>query len=354
MNSESKPQSKKGVGLFFLDALMIFLLVINLAWIVFDWLFEYEYIRSFLYSIAPGFTEGYASAIHPRFILIDLLFVSLFLTEFFYRWAMAIYQKTYHRWFFFPFIHFYDLIGCIPIGGFRFFRLLRIISIVYRLQKAGIIDLGETSAALFLKKYYQVLLEELSNRVTLNILSDIQQEVRNGGPVAERIMNEIILPQKEPIVEWMSNRIEIAAQKHYGRNESDIRDYVEEKIQVALDESEELGKLSHVPLLGPVVKNIVQRAVSEIVFHVVHGMIQDIASRRNRVIFSETADIVFDTLLHREDTSEMNQWVRKAFEDSIEIIKDQVRVQQWKLRDLSESEEDFQRLFREEMMNREK
>ena len=59
--------------------------------------------------------------------LYDLAFVVIFLTEFCVRWVAAVVRKTYMRWYFFPFIHWYDLIGCIPLGGARIFRFLRII-----------------------------------------------------------------------------------------------------------------------------------------------------------------------------------------------------------------------------------
>ena len=53
---------------------------------------------------------------------------------------MAIRKQTYPRWYFYPFLHWYDLLGCIPIGSFRMLRLLRLISLTIRLQKMGIID----------------------------------------------------------------------------------------------------------------------------------------------------------------------------------------------------------------------
>ena len=338
------------IGFFLLDFLMITLLVVNLAWIVFDWLFEYELIRSYLHQVAPAFTDSYAANIHPRFILIDLMFVSVFLTEFFIRWAMAVYHRMYHRWFFFPFIHFYDLLGCIPVGGFRFLRLLRIISITYRLQKNGIIDLSDTAPVRFSRKYYGILLEELSDRVTLNILTDIQQEVRNGGPVVDRIVNEVVMPQRESLVEWMSHRIEKVARHNYDGYRDDIQSYVQERINTAVDENEEFARLEQIPIFGSLVRNTIEKAIGDIVFSVINGIMQDLASERNRVLINETADILFDAILLKEEDTELNRLVVDTVDRSLEIVKQQVQVQQWKLRDLAEDEEDFRRRLREELM----
>ncbi len=338
------------IGFFFLDFLMIILLVVNLAWIVFDWLFEYGLIRSYLHGIAPEFTDMYARAIHPRFILIDLMFVSVFLTEFFVRWAMAVYHRMYHRWFFFPFIHLYDLLGCIPVGGFRFLRLLRIISITYRLQKHGIIDLSDTTLVRFIRKYYGIMIEELSDRVTLNILSDIQREVRNGGPVVDRIVSEVVMPQRESLVEWMSHRIEKVAAENYDGYREDIRGYVQERINTAIDENDEFARLEQIPIFGSLVRNTIEKAIGDMVFSVINGIMQDLASDRNRVLINESADVLFDAILLKEEDTELNRLVIDTVDRSLEIVKQQVSVQQWKLRDMAEDEEDFQRRLRDELM----
>ncbi len=342
-------QSKSKSGFFLLDALMILLLVINLGWIIFDWMFEYEPIRAMLNAVSAPFTDWYASTIHPRFILIDLIFVSVFLTEFFVRWAMAVYHRIYHRWFFFPFIHFYDLLGCIPISGFRFLRLLRIISITYRLQKHGIIDLSDTVPVAFIRKYYGILMEELTDRVTLNIINDVQQEVRNGGPVVDRVVNEVVLPKKDPLVEWISHRIEKVASDNYDLYRDDIQSYVQERINTAMKENKEFSRLDQIPLFGSLVRKTIEQAISDMVFSVINGMIQDLASSRNRILINETADILFDAILLKEEDSELNQMVIDTMDRSLEIVKQQVEVQQWKLRDIAEDDEHFRQLLREEL-----
>lgn len=340
-------------GFFILDFLMIILLMVNLVWIVFDWLFEYELIRGFLQMHVPDFTATYATVVHPRFILIDLMFVAVFLTEFFVRWAMAVYQRVYHRWFFFPFIHFYDLLGCIPVGGFRFLRLLRIVSITYRLQKNGIIDLSDTVVVRFLRKYYGIILEELSDRVTVNILSDIQREVRTGGPVVDRILNDVVMPQRTSLVEWMSHRIEKVANDNYDGYREDIREYVQERITTALDENDEFARLEQIPVFGSVVRNTMERAISDMVFSVINGIMQDLASNRNRVLINEAADVLFDAILLKEEDTELNRLVVDTVDRSLDIVKQQVSVQQWKLRDLAEDEQHFRTLLREELMKAE-
>ena len=110
VNVENLKRSHQ-ITLFLVDAIMLFLISVNLIWIIFDSLFVSDLFRSLLNGISPTFTSFYASQIHPDFVTYDLMFVAVFITEFVLRWGVAIYQKTYHRWFFYPFVHWYDLVA---------------------------------------------------------------------------------------------------------------------------------------------------------------------------------------------------------------------------------------------------
>lgn len=337
---------------FVLDALMIVLLLVNLHLIVFDWLFELPAFRGWLASVAPELHSWYAARIHPRFFFIDLVFVSVFLTEFFLRWALAIKERVYHRWYFFPFIHFYDLLGSIPVGGFRFLRLLRIVSITWRLQRAGIIDLSNTAPARFISRYYSVFVEEISDKVALNILSGLQKEVQRGGPVTDRIVEDVILPKKEPLTEWISSRVEQVAARNYGRYDQDIRSYVQYRIDQALRENKELSRLDQIPVFGSLLRETLSSVVSDVVFHVVSGMLQDLASPANRRLVSEAADLFFEAILLREQPSEAGDLVSQTLVEALEVVREQIQVQQWKLRDLAETDEEFEELLRRELLTR--
>ena len=129
----AKLRASNETPLFILDFVMLVLIISNLFCLVFDTFFENRIVQDLLFWAFPGFTEFYKSQIHPNFLVYDLIFVSVYLSEFVLRWIIAIRRKTYYRWFFYPFVHWYDLIGCIPVGAFRWLRLLRVFSIVYRL-----------------------------------------------------------------------------------------------------------------------------------------------------------------------------------------------------------------------------
>ncbi len=337
------------LGLFVLDFLMVVVLLVNLSWIVFDWLFSYGPVRDLLAQFAPEFVERYALEIHPRFILIDLVFVGVFMIEFFVAWMLAIRSRLYHRWFFYPVLHWYDIMGLIPIGGFRFLRLLRIISIVYRLQRVGVVDLSGSAPVRFVHKYYAVVMEELSDRVTINILADLQDEVRHGGAVADRILSDVVRPHKDELVEWLSHRIEAVAARHYPRYQPRIRSYVQDRINHAFNANREFVRLEQIPVFGSLIRGVMEKAINDVVFDVVNGIMQDLASDRNRALLDELAELTFEAVLLHEEESPLGRIVADTVDRSLEILKQHVRVQRWKIRDNSEDEEQFRRRLRDEL-----
>jgi hypothetical protein len=118
------------------DVLMMVTLTLNLALLLFEAVYDISAFQDWFHNIVPGVADFYQVYIHTHFHLIDLGFVAFFLFEFFLSWAIAVYQRWYLKWYFYPFIHWYDLIGCVPIGSFRFLRILRVFSILIRLHKA--------------------------------------------------------------------------------------------------------------------------------------------------------------------------------------------------------------------------
>lgn len=346
MMAEHERERRRLLAYVSIDVVMIVLLIANLVLIIFDWLYGYDAIQRLLLQVLPGFARWYAEQVQPRFILIDLGFVAVFLLHFFVGWIVAAVRRDYHRWYFYPFVHWYDILGCIPIAGFRFLRLLRVITIVYRLHRAGFIDLAETGPARLLTKYYGVLVEEVSDRVVIKMLSDVQQEVRSGGPLLDRIVADVIRPRKAELVEWMSRRIQAVASRNYERYRGELDGYVSERIDKALDGNRELAALNLLPVVGPAVRNTVERAIIDIVSNVIHGIVQDLSSKRNKRLMEESADVLFDALLLKEEDPELNAMVIGTIDQSLEIVKHQVSIQQWKVRDLAEDEEDLKRRLR--------
>ena len=329
--------SWKRTELFLLvvDLLMLILIMANLTLILFDGLFSILYVQELLAQYASPFYKVYMP-IHQDFVFYDSWFVGVFVSELLIRWFIAAVRKTYHKWWFYPFVHWYDTLGCIPVGSFRFLRVLRIVSILYRLQRNRLIDLTKTYFFRQGRKYYRILIEEISDRVVLNVLGGIKDEVNQGSPLAEQILKEVVQPRKSDLVEWLSDRIQTVLTEHYGSYRPDLRSYVDNRIEKAVSENREIGALEAIPLIGGSIRHTLEYAISDIVFRVVDGIVNDLSSSQNRILIDEMSGVLFDAILFEEEDKRLESTVRNMLTESIDRIASEVEVQQWKVREIKE------------------
>lgn len=201
--------------LLLVDVAMIVLVSVNLALILFDTLFLAETFRSLLADYFPEFHDFYRDTIHEDFLLWDLMFVAVYLVEFVISWIVAAVRRTYAAWFYYPFAHWYDLLGLIPVGGFRWLRILRVVSLLYRLQKRGLVDLSDTWLGRTLRHWYNAAVEEISDAVVTNVLTGAQRELSSDVPLVRRIENQVLAPRKDALVDFIvSTLVETASRTH--------------------------------------------------------------------------------------------------------------------------------------------
>lgn len=320
------------------DLLMMAALTVNLSLIIFDWLFASLTVQNLLRETTPAFFYWYLQNIHQKFLIIDLYFVAVYVTELLIRWIIAIRKETYHRWFFYPFIHWYDVLGSIPVGVFHFLRILRVISILVRLQKLGVIDMTQSYLYRRFRKYLDIFTEEISDRVIVKILEMMQDEVRRGGPLADRIVAEILKPQKEVLVDWISRRIQKITTTAHSAYQEDIKTYLDRLIREAVEQNKEIKTIAQIPVFGGVISSNMENAISDIVYNVARQAIEDLASPDNKILISDLSDIAIETILTREEEDRLNELAKEILIQALEIVKEQVSVKQWRVRDLEERE----------------
>jgi hypothetical protein len=312
-----------------IDFLMLGLLILNLAFIIWDSSYRFVAVQQLLTEYLPSVQALY-HPIHERFIFYDMTFVAIFLGEFALRWGYAVKAKLYDRWYFFPFIHWYDLIGCIPIGSLRFLRILRVVSIIYRLHQHQIIDVTSYKLFRFVNFYYEAFMEELSDRIVLKVLSGVQQEVQRGAPLFERVQNDILLPRRDMLSGWISARISEAAKEGYVPNRGALRSYLEDRVDNALKQNLELSRLKYLPIVGATIQETLEEAVGDIVANVIHQILEDLATSSNHGFID---DIVRVFLPEPDDTKTdeaKNEALISLIVDIIDAIKTQVRVKHWR------------------------
>ena len=312
---------------FLVDIFMLVLLLMNMACIIFDALYSTDAVRELFVREWPAFVHFYAP-IHKHFIFYDLIFVAIFLTEFAIRWLRAVINKTYFRWYFYPVIHFYDLVGCIPSGGYRFLRILRIISIIYRLDQFGIINFRSTRMGTFVSFYYEAFMEELSDRIVVKVLSGAQEEIRHGNALLHRIRTQVLLPRREIITEWLCRTLGETSRIGYQDNKAELRRYLEATVDGALKRNMEVQRLSQIPLLGSGIANTLESAVGDIVAQVIHQMLEDLGSGENRPFVED----LVSSLIHdaQAGSPDQNRELIEVVNEILELVKKQMRIKRWK------------------------
>ncbi|MBT0587399.1 ion transporter [Alteromonas oceanisediminis] len=323
INKENLKASHEGPWIL-LDLAMLGLLFLNLLWLIFDGLYGADFVYDFLSEHAPNFTQAY-DPIHDNFLLVDLVFISIFLTEFVVRWIAAIVRETYLRWYFFPFIHWYDLVGCIPLGGTRIFRFLRIFSILHRLHKFKIIDLNDTGLFRFIAFYYNVIVEELSDRIVVKVLTDAQQDIAEGSPLIDDITHQVLLPRRPILTHWAASTMNhIGESILHPEHGKVIREHVLSSVGKAVRGNNQISTLKLVPVVGSTIERTLETAVTDIVTQSVINLLSDLTPQQ--------IEQFMDNGLKQESVEELmlDKEVLLVVNEALELVKNYVGEQKWK------------------------
>lgn len=318
--------------LFFLawDVGIVLLVSLNLGLILFDGLFSIKLLAGAFAAVLPGLHDFYDARIHSNFAEIDLVFVLLFILDVLAGWSVAVAQKRYERWFIYPFTHWYDVLGCIPLGGFRFLRVLRLVTIGFRLQKLGVIDLNNWYLFQLLMRYYSILVEEISDRVVINVLSGVQEEIRSGGgQLPQKVVREVVVPRKEKLVNSISARIEATARSGYADNSGEIRTYVARLVRRAVQDNALAKNVERVPMLGQYLTHAIDSTITDSICNVLEEAVDGLGSSEYDAMIQNIADTIFDILL--ETPEQASTELTDALLEIIDLLKEQVAVQRWKL-----------------------
>jgi hypothetical protein len=335
MNIKETLKSKYSI-LVTIDVVMMLLLLANLTLIIFDWIFAIGLVSSLFAEYLPDFHSFYDNNIHQNFYAIDLVFVIIFLSEFIFSWVLSIIQRIYSKWFLYPIFHWYDLAGCIPIGSFRFLRVLRIFSILVRLQNLKVIDLTNSYLVRKIRKYYAIIVEEISDRVVVNILEGVQAEISEGGPVMDNILKKVIRPRQELIVDWASGRIRHVVDSEILSKKEEINQYVKKLISESLKKNDELRTLEQVPYLGKRITETIGNAISGTINNIIDQALTDMASYKNKSLISESTNMILNAIEHRDGDTNLDKIFTEIPVEVIEIIKEQVMIKKWKLKEAAE------------------
>jgi hypothetical protein len=315
---------------FVLDFLMLGLLFLNLGLLIFDSTYSFVAVQKLMARHLPVLDALYRP-VHEHFLFVDGIFVAIFLGEFFARWGYSVRAKLYDRWYFYPFIHWYDLVGCVPIGSLRFLRVLRVISIIHRLHQHRVVDLSQWRVYQLLAFYVEAFVEEISDLIVAKVLSGVQEEVKRGSPLFDRIQHDILRPRRTMISDWLSSRVALASQQGYVPNQNELRRYLEIRVASALTQNRELARLRDLPMVGPVLHRTLESSVGDIVASVIDQILIDLSSASNHAFIEDIVDAFLPAAPDSgHDAVRRNDALIQLIVEIIEAVKGQVGIKRWR------------------------
>ena len=327
-----KFKSSDRIGLFWLDVFMVWLVIQNLLFFGFDWSFKIPVFRNVVYTVSPDFYQWYATKVHPNFADWDLIFIAVFFAEFLFRWIRAVKKETYAIWWFYPFVHWYDVLGLVPMKGtFKLLRLFRLFGMVLKLHKIGVIDLTSTRIYKQYEQFRVIFVEEISDLVIAKSLTAVQDELNKGIPFSNKIIDEIISPQRQQIIRVMSNTISQTINTVYEKHRMELKQNLDTKVIQALKENKEIDTLRYVPGLGSIFQKMLDNAVSDVTFNVVDKLILDAAQPDNQKTMENITNDILDSLLEQNKSQNIdNKYIANIFNQILEIIKIEVLKKSYK------------------------
>lgn len=254
---------------------------------------------------------------------IDWPFLIIFFIEFMVRWIIAIRNRVYVRWFFFPIYNWYDTLALIPTREMRIFRLFRVIAIYQRLKKSEFAPVGNDIFSRTFRKYYDIVTEEISDMVSIKILSDVQEEISVGSSTS--VLTDTLRPRKDNIRKIiLDNSDELAREVLIP-----IKPKIKELVSISMNES---SKKMHIPAF----KMIEERVASLVVETVYLTIISTLESKKGKEIIGDLIENIMEKTLEATADHEVDKLVKEILIDAIENVKKKVAVKKWMIKENEE------------------
>ena len=202
---------------------------------------------------------------------------------------------------------------------------MRIFSILYRLQKYHIIDLRNTAVYRFILFYYDVLVEELSDRIVVKVLSDAQKDIAAGSPLIEDISQQVIASRLPILTQWLASvMVHIGESIEHTRHGGSVRSHIQISVGKAVRDNSQVSLLKLVPMLGSTIEKTLEQAVTDIVTQSIINLLKDISP--------EKIDDFVEHGIGRFSNEDhmLDQEMLLIVNECLELVKQHVSQKRWK------------------------
>ena len=284
-----------------------------------EWLFDF--IR------LPEVLQFYRTELRPWVVITEGWFTTFLIVELGVRWGIAIIFKHHQRWWFFPFIHWYEILAIIP--QLRFLRLLRAIAIGYNLHSHGYKVIPDS----WYKRgnfYYNLLMEELSSRVVLTVLNGVQRELTTST-THKQFIDDLVEQHRQLLAIALADILQESLGKELQTQRHMIAKNVGLVVNQAIEDTPELTQLLRlIPLVGGRIEQQIQSIGQRLGENITQGLIEPFA-QPNQQSNNPTYQMIAEKIsqIEVEHNQHIDKLVESAVFESLEAIRKQVKVKQW-------------------------
>ena len=329
-STETKNDMSRGWWIAFgYDIFMMFIIIFNLfclcanAFLMSnfgDWLFNEIHL--------PQVLQYYKTDLHPWVIKTESWFITFLIVELGIRWLIAIINKHHARWFFFPFIHWYEIVAIIP--HFRFLRLFRAGIIAYRLHELGykVVPDSIRLKAIF---YYRVVMEELSDRVVITVIDGIKHELDTSSS-HKKIIHDLVDHHRDMFAKVLAEILQESLAIELKAHQQQIGDGVGQIVRKAILDTPQLTQLLRlIPIAGGMIENQIQNIGQQLGENITQGLIQPFTDG-NMLQPNMTYQLISEKISNLNiENQKLEELVESVVNESLESLRKQVKIKQWQL-----------------------
>ncbi|PWB13877.1 preprotein translocase subunit SecA [Acinetobacter sp. AM] len=315
------------------DTFMVFLIIFNLFCLAANFFLMSNIGGWFLNSIhLDEVLNFYRTHLHPWVITTEAWFILFLITELVVRWVIAIIYRHHRRWFFFPFIHWYEVLAIIP--HLRFLRLFRAGIIIFHLHELGYNVIPE-SIQKRAKFYYRVIMEELSDRVVITVLDGVRHEL-NTSSTHKKIIHDLVDHHRTLFAQVLAELLQESLATELQQRQTLIAQNIGAIVNQAIEDTPELTQLLRlIPIVGGRIEHQIQSIGQRLGENITYGILDPLISgspEQPNHTYKLIAEKVSELNI---DNQALEQLVESAVYESLDAIRKQVKVKQW-LEDLEE------------------
>jgi hypothetical protein len=177
----------------------------------------------------------------------------------------------------------------------------------------------------FIVFYYDVFVEELSDRIVVKVLSDAQKDITAGSPLIEDISQQVIATRLPILTQWLSSvMVHIGESIEHSDHGESVRSHVQKSVGKAVRDNTQVSILKLVPMLGNTIEKTLEQSVTDIVTQSIINLLKDITP--------EKIDDFVEHGLGRFSSEDhmLDQEVLLIVNECLELVKQHVSQQRWK------------------------